>query len=97
MLRAEIHSFNSSGFQEETKEQGAEIPDWQELIAKYEQEIANEPLETVRFAEGHMGIISSPNHFGQAVVDAELIEKMVAFESERLGLDPDLSQYYFYH
>ncbi|HNQ17472.1 MAG TPA: hypothetical protein PKJ26_03400 [Candidatus Woesebacteria bacterium] len=91
MLRAEIHSFNSSGFQEETKEQGAEIPDWQELIAKYEQEIANEPLETVRFAEGHMGIISSPNHFGQAVVDAELIEKMVAFESERLGLDPDLS------
>lgn len=91
MLRAEIHSFNSSGFQEETKERGAEIPDWQELIAKYEQEIANEPLETVRFAEGHMGIISSPNHFGQAVVDAELIEKMVAFESERLGLDPDLS------
>lgn len=89
MLRAEIHSFNSSGFQEETKERGAEIPDWQELIAKYEKEIANEPLETVRFAEGYMGIISSPTRFSRLVDNSEIIQRMVEYESIRQNLNPD--------
>jgi len=92
MLRSEIDSnalprpHEDAGYQE-----AAEMIVRQQLIVKYEHEIARETLETVRFADGNMGIISSPNHFGQVVDDVALIEKMVAFESERLGLDPDLS------
>ena len=92
MLRNEADLHGLSELQEEAGGyEETEMSDWQQLIAKYEQEIAGVPLETVRFAEEHMGIISSPNHFGEEMDDAALIEKMIAFESERLGLDPNLS------
>lgn len=64
--------------------------EWKQLIAKHEKEITGELLETVRFAEGHMGIISSPTRFSRRVDNNEIIQRMVQFESLHQNVDPNL-------
>ncbi len=86
MLNSAESHFNQSELEDVKKE----VFGWQQLLDKYEEEIADIPMEVARFAEENMGIIASPDHFGTVVNDQELIEQMVAFESVRLALVPDL-------
>ena len=90
MLRNKENRFGLSEFQEEIGDPEEIAPtEWQQLIAKYEQEIIGVPLEAVRFADGHMGIISSPTRFSRLVDNSEIIRRMVEFESIRQNKDPD--------